>query len=112
MVPAAGVSDAANAAIPEILPDGTRFFREGAPRRNPVFNTIESRTTGANSFTGRQVQFGLKIAFLGDSNPFWGGRLAADRAAVAQLSIGFQETNGYRIRAVTGTKAGILRHLL
>lgn len=48
----------ANIAIPEILPDGTEFFPEGAERRNPNFGTIRAIMQGFRSeYSG--VHFGL-----------------------------------------------------
>jgi hypothetical protein len=39
-----------NTAIPEILPDGRKFFAPRSPRRNRNFGTLRYRTSDANSF--------------------------------------------------------------
>ncbi len=39
-----------NAAIPQILPDGRKFFPAGSRRRNPNFDTIRYQAYDANSF--------------------------------------------------------------
>jgi len=39
-----------NPAIPQILPDGTKFFPLDAPRRNPNWGSIDYRTTGGRSW--------------------------------------------------------------
>jgi hypothetical protein len=38
-----------NPAVPEILPDGTKFFPVGVRRRNPHWESIDFRTTGGRS---------------------------------------------------------------
>jgi hypothetical protein len=38
-----------NPTIPQILPDGTKFFPAGAPRRNPFWGAIDFRTNGGES---------------------------------------------------------------
>jgi len=39
-----------NPAVPQILPDGTKFFPADAPRRNPNWGSIDYRTTGGRSW--------------------------------------------------------------
>ena len=39
-----------NPAVPQILPDGTRFFPLNAPRQNPNWGSIDFRTTGGRSW--------------------------------------------------------------
>ena len=39
-----------NPVVPEILPDGRKFFPANAPRRNPHWDSIDFRTTGARSW--------------------------------------------------------------
>jgi carboxypeptidase family protein/TonB-dependent receptor-like protein len=39
-----------NPVVPEILPDGTKFFRPNTPRRNPNWESIDFRTTGGRSW--------------------------------------------------------------
>ena len=39
-----------NAPIPDVLPDGTRVFQAGSPRRNPAFGAIAYRTPDGHSW--------------------------------------------------------------
>jgi hypothetical protein len=39
-----------NPAVPQIGPDGTKFFAANAPRRNPSWGAIDLRTTGGRSW--------------------------------------------------------------
>lgn len=39
-----------NPAVPQVLPDGTRFFAPDAARQNPAWGSIDFRTTGGRSW--------------------------------------------------------------
>lgn len=39
-----------NPVVPQILPDGTKFFPSNAPRRNQAWDSIDFRTTGGRSW--------------------------------------------------------------
>lgn len=54
----------ANDAIPQVLPDGRRFYPVGAPFRNPAFSAMNREETSANSFYHGMV-VSLKRRFRG-----------------------------------------------
>ena len=51
-----------NAPFPDVLPDGTRVFAAGRPRRNPAFGAIALRSPdGHSSYDALHVKFGRRF---------------------------------------------------
>ncbi|HKZ01723.1 MAG TPA: TonB-dependent receptor, partial [Pyrinomonadaceae bacterium] len=48
-------SNDVNTAVPIIRTDGTPFFPQGAPRRNPAFSTIELKSSDGNSWYNAMI---------------------------------------------------------
>src|SRR5205814_2072085 len=53
-----------NPAVPQILPDGTKFFPAAVRRQNPAWGSIDFRTTGGRSWY-KALQLGAAKRFSG-----------------------------------------------
>ncbi|HYP14796.1 MAG TPA: TonB-dependent receptor, partial [Bryobacteraceae bacterium] len=87
-----------NIAEPERLPDGTLFWRAGAPRRNPAFSTIELKSSDGNSWYN---------ALLVELNRRWKNGLSLQSSYTFSRNIDTTQASTFFSDATNGTTSAM-----